>query len=159
MPILAILVRHAKPLALDPTQKLSDSGKEMQKTVNAHLKNELQIEPTELWTSPVLRAVETAQIIAEAFNLVPQQEIALGELEMFDELEITNKLKEMPDESTVILVSHAPQIMRLATYWTGDQVFSGAPATSSALFLEFPSKVEPGKARFIRHVTYSDIVQ
>lgn len=157
MAILVLLVRHAKPLMLDTAQSLSETGKEMQKKVNAYLKNELLIEPTEIWTSQIPRALETAQMIGKEFNITPKEEIALGELEMFDALEITNKFKEIADESTIIIVTHAPQIMRLATYWLGYQMFTTQPPTSSALFLEFPSKVEEGKASVVRFVTYSDI--
>lgn len=153
---LAILVRHAKPLELDPAKKLSDSGKKMQATVNAFLK-ELEIEPTEIWTSPVLRAKETAELIGRDFNKSIQEEPALGELELFDEIELNLKLKELPDESTVIMVSHAPQIMRLATYWIGMQYFALPPPTSSALFLVFADGVDPGRARPVRFVTYSDL--
>ena len=159
MAILTILVRHAKASLLDTTQKLSDSGKDMQKMVNSHLKNELQIEPNEIWTSPILRAKETAELLGQEFGLVPQEEIGLGELELFDELAITNRLKEMPDESTIILVSHAPQIMRLASYWVGTKLFEEPPDTSTAVFLEFPRKIEPGTARFVRMVTYLDIAR
>ncbi len=129
----------------------------MQKKVNTYLKSEFQIEPTEIWTSPILRAKETAEMIGKEFNLTPKEDISLGELEMFDDLEINNKFMEIADESTIIIVTHAPQIMRLATYWLGQKTLTSQPPTSSALFLEFPGKVEQGKATFVRLLTYSDI--
>lgn len=129
----------------------------MQKVVNAYLKNELGIKPTHLWTSPVLRAYETAQLLGEDFNLVPQEEAALSEQETSSEVELTQKLNEVPNKSCVILVSHSPQIVRLASLWAPDAAPSGTPPTSSVLFLEFAGPVQPGGARFIRIVTHSDI--
>lgn len=129
----------------------------MQKAVNTYLKNELGLQPTHLWTSPVLRAYETAQIVGEAFKLAPEQEIALSELEASSEVEITRKLQEVPDKSCVILVTHSPQIVRLASLWAKDAAPIATPPTSSALLLEFGGSVQPGSARFIRLVTYSDI--
>lgn len=155
MAVLAILVRHAK--ALDEEKTLSETGIMMQKKINAFLKKEIQIEPNELWTSPVVRATQTAALIGDEFGLTPKQEFALGELDMFDEFEITQKMAELPDESTVIIVTHAPQIMRLSTYWSGAQNFAGSPPNSSAIFFEFPGKVIPGTAHMVRFVSYSDI--
>ena len=158
MAILTILVRHAKAMVNDDAvQVISNSGRMMQEKVNRYLKR-FEIQPTELWTSPVLRAKQTAEMIAEEFDLKAQEELTLGELEMFDEYEITQKLALVPDESTIIIVTHGPQIMRLATYWLGNRLFQGQPATSSALFLEFPDGVKPGEAKFIRLINYSDIM-
>ena len=87
---------------------------------------------------------------------MPKQEFALGDLEMFDETEITDKLAQIPDESTVVLVSHGPQIMRLVTHWTGMRMYKSLPPTSSATLIEFSGKVQAGKAKFVRLITYSD---
>jgi len=153
MAILAILIRHAKP---DLEGKLTDSGRQMQKKVNAFLKS-LEVAPTQIWTSPILRARETAEIVTQDFGVSAENEMALSELELFDEQEITNKLAAMPDESTVILVSHGPQIMRLTSYWVGAHILPGSPPTSSATIIEFPGKVGQGKATFVRQINYSDL--
>ncbi len=113
------------------------------------------VQPTEIWTSPVVRAVETAELIGNAFAITPQQEVALGELEMFDELEVTNHLATVADGSTIILVSHAPQIVRLTSYWLGGRAYSSSPPTSSATLIEFPNSVAPGKGQFVRLISYS----
>ncbi|MCE5293569.1 MAG: histidine phosphatase family protein [Chlamydiales bacterium] len=156
MSILVLLTRHAKPLAQDISQRLSESGKEMQKVVNSHLKNDLQIEPSAIWTSPILRAKETAMLIGEEFALEPQEEMALSDV-AFDELEITEKLAHLPDESTIIMVSHAPQLMRLATYWMGSQAYGQTPPTSSVLLIELDYPVIAGNAKIVRFITYSDL--
>ncbi len=153
MAILAILIRHAKP---DLEGKVTESGRKMQKKVNDFLKS-LEVAPTEIWTSPITRAKETAALVGEVFNVQPKEDFALSELELFDEMEITAKLAEMPDESTVIMVSHGPQIMRLASYWLGAHILPGAPPTSSATIIEFPGKVQEGGGVFVRQITYSDL--
>ncbi len=153
MAILAILIRHAKP---DLEGKVSESGRKMQKKVNEFLKS-LEIEPTEIWTSPITRAKETAALVGELFGKEPKEDFALSEVELFDELEITAKLSEMPDESTVIMVSHGPQIMRLVSYWIGAHILPGSPPTSSATIIEFPGKVQEGKGTLVRQITYSDL--
>ncbi len=155
MAILTILMRHANTKSEGVHQILSESGRKMQAKVNAYLKA-MGIEPTQIWTSPILRAKQTAEMIGQEFGITPQEEWALSD-DLFDEIETSNRLFEMPDESTIILVSHAPQIMRLSTYFMGGQVFGATPPTSSAAFIEFQGKVKPGKGRFIRLVTYSDI--
>lgn len=129
----------------------------MQKVVSAHIKDELGIRPTHLWTSPVLRAKETADIVGEVFGLKPQQEAALGEQKIGCESEITQKLQEVPDNSCVMLVSHSPQIVSLASYLANQSL--ATPPTSSVAILEFANKVEPGLGRFVRLVSYSDISQ
>lgn len=157
MSILVILVNHAKSLDGASTNALSDSGKKMQSRVNAFLK-ELEVVPTEIWTSPTLSASETARMIGKEYGQEPKEIETLGELEMFDEVMINEELKELPDESTVIIVSHSLQMMRLATYWLGYRYFAEAPPASSGLFLVFRQKVGPKGADIVRFVTYADLM-
>lgn len=158
MTILAILVRHAtaapSPNDPDGIQRITNSGRKRQETVNSIMKD-YEIQPTEMWSSPVTRAQETAEIIGKAFNVTPETEVALGELEMFDEAIVTSRLSEVPDESTIILVSHAPQILRLSTYWIGKRIYGTSPPTSSATLIKFTHKVEPGKGEFVRIIAAS----
>ncbi len=154
---LIILARHAKADVSDSSQKLTESGRKMQLALIDNLKK-IGITPNAIWTSPLLRALQTAAMFGDAFGIDPKEELVLGEQEMFDEMEITNKIKEMPDESTLIIVTHAPQILRLATNWTGTQFFKGTPPTSSALFLEFGNVVAPGKAHFVQLITSASIL-
>lgn len=162
MSILVILVHHAKSLEGGQAYGLSDEGKKMQSKVNAFLK-ELEIAPTEIWTSPALSASETARMIGREYGQEPKEIDTLGELEMFDEVMINEQLKEMPDESTVVIVSHPLQMMRLASFWLGYQYFAEAPPASSALFLVFrqkagPQKVGPNAASIVRFITYADLL-
>ena len=158
MSTLVILIRHAKAeVSKGPVQNLTESGRMMQSKVNKYLKK-FGIVPDAIWTSPVPRARETATMIADTFEIMPKEELALADAEMFDEAEITQKLSELPDRSTVILVSHGPQIMHLATYLLGSRQLQSQPPTSSALFIEFDDKVEEGKGRFTRMITYSDLL-
>lgn len=157
MSILVILLHHAKTVDNSVANALSESGKKMQSRVNAFIK-ELEVTPTQIWTSSLLAASETARMIAREYNQEPIELEVLGELEMFDEAMINEQVKELPDESTVLIVSRALPLMRLASYWLGYPYYAGAPPASSALFLVFKNKVGSKEAKLVRFVTYEDLV-
>lgn len=66
-----------------------------------------------IWTSPIIRAKETAQILTEAMG-IEQAEIkeflATGDLD-----ELLQELQAEPDEFAVVCVGHEPSM----SYWTG----------------------------------------
>lgn len=123
--------------------------------MNRYIKQRL-ITPDLIWHSPFKRAVETAEIIGQDFGITPEEELALGEF--FDEDELLQKLPSPDKNLCIVMVGHGPQLMRLATYFTGFQCYPTSPSASSALVLDFPEKIGQGLADFIYYFTTEDLI-
>lgn len=79
-----ILVRHARPVRMEgaegqPDPPLGDVGSTQVKALGAHLSREMV---SSVYTSPLLRARETAEILARPFNLDPVVDANLSELHL-----------------------------------------------------------------------------
>jgi len=137
----------------DSLAPISESGRAVQKEINAYLRAKGYV-PTQIWHSPVLRAQQTAELIGEDFQVPLQPELSLSEY--FDELDILNKLAQAPDNSTIFLVSHGPQLFRLSGFLIGYTLLKSPLQNSSALVLEFQDKVVAGAARYVELFTSHD---
>lgn len=137
----------------DSLAPISESGRAVQKEMNAYMKS-LGLAPTQIWHSPVLRTQQTAEMIAEDFPAPLVPELSLSEV--FDEYDIVNKLAQVPDQSTIFLVSHGPQLFRLSGFLIGYTLLKSPLQNSAALVLEFTGKVQAGDASYVRLITYHD---
>ena len=112
-----ILVRHAA--ASERTDGVSDEKRYLtsegrvffRKTARTMLKN--GIDPSLILTSPLLRAVQTAEILAETLSysgpLVVTDELAPG----FDILALQKLFNEYPSVNELVLVGHEPDFSSL----------------------------------------------
>ena len=115
--------RDAPGVTTDAERALTPEGRiRMRRNVNG-LKR-LKVSIDEIWTSPLVRARQTAEVLAEgyALNTAIQEEAALepgGEVAT-----LVQRLCERPLSSRIALVGHEPYLGELATYlltglWTG----------------------------------------
>lgn len=126
----------------------------MQQKIDAFLLR-LNIKPDQIWHSPALRCQQTAEVMGEDFSVVPQPEFSLSE--MFDEIDIVNKLAEVPSGSTIALITHGPEVVRFSTFCVGKSVMKSLPLHNSGVAIEFTDKVASGKGRFVRLISIDDI--
>ena len=106
-----IAVRHAKAKTegyADPDlYPLSEEGKEVQKQAALKLKN-AGYTPTKIYCSPLLRAVQTADIISTLFDVPYSQEPALGP--EFNGETLLARLPPTDSNQTILFVGHAPTL-------------------------------------------------
>ena len=99
-----------------------------------------------LATSPLTRAVQTAEIVAEAYDglrLEHADSLATGDGQAFLEW-----LGECGPEEVVAAVGHEPHMSDWAAWMlTGGWHDFAVVKKGSAMLLEFPSSLEPGTAR------------
>lgn len=115
-----------------------------------------KITPDLIWHSPFKRAEETALIIGQDFGITPKEELSLGEF--FDEDDLLQKLPPIDKNLCVFMIGHGPQLMRIATYFTGMQCYQSSPQSSSALTVEFEDHIGPGKAKMISYFSMEDLI-
>jgi phosphohistidine phosphatase len=110
-----------------------------------------------LATSPLVRAVETAEMVAEAFDGVKPCKI--------DELKpgkpvkgVLQWLQGQAADATVALVGHEPQLGLLVSWLlSGEQRAFVRPKKGSACLLEFEGKVKAGSAVLLWLLTASQM--
>lgn len=136
-----VLVRHAEAVdshhvASDAVRYLTDGGRRTARRVGAALV-ERGVVPTRIYTSPLVRAVQTAEILAAAADLDGPVEVwpplaggttaqALGVLDN----------GHIEDAETVLLVGHEPSIRTMAGHLTGLGRFPGF-RTSGACVIRY----------------------
>lgn len=150
----AIFIRHAKPLssgfADDSERPLSNEGKATQRLSAQKLK-ELGVSPKHILTSPLLRAIETAEIIAEELGGCPiVKESALGE--DFNADELLKKIPGPSSEETLIFVGHAPTLAAFIHQLVGKAVLQGGLSKSAAVIVDFEEEPAFGSGLFIQHI-------
>lgn len=109
-----ILIRHGKAeprgtVVSDEKRQLIPKGIEKLNEdlpyLRIHLKNRDNVL---IWTSGIRRAKETAEIVSQVFDIkkiYTQEFLETGEYKA-----MVKKLKEMPEEATIIMVGHEPDL-------------------------------------------------
>jgi phosphohistidine phosphatase len=90
----------------DEARPLSANGRERTQAIAKALKKNRRPVFTEIWTSPLQRARETAEIVGRVFGVAVQDcaELACGA----DLERLQNALRRRPDADDVLLVGHEP---------------------------------------------------
>tara|TARA_B100000963_G_C22426145_1_gene579961 strand:- start:200 stop:682 length:483 start_codon:yes stop_codon:yes gene_type:complete len=118
------LVRHAHAADFQPDSKrpLSAKGKKQIERISSALQGKGLIEPSVIWHSPYLRAIETATLLHEGLGLSVGLETVDG-ITPFDD---PSKIAERIDSSTedIMVVGHEPKLSSLTSLLlSGSQSF------------------------------------
>jgi phosphohistidine phosphatase len=122
--VQVVLIRHAEgvveTLAVpDPTRYLSVTGRHQARELGEHLRRR-GCAPTAVWTSPLVRAVQTAELVIAGmvWDGVPiaQPELApTGEVRSIERL-----IRDGAESDVVLVVGHEPGLSALAGVLSGD---------------------------------------
>lgn len=114
-----LLVRHAiaedfASSGRDFDRALTEEGRRRMTRAARGLRT-LDVEPTVLLASPLLRARQTAEILGRRFDLAPStwDALACG----VDHATLTAELDERHPGGTVVLVGHEPDLGELLSFW------------------------------------------
>jgi phosphohistidine phosphatase len=136
--VLLVLVRHAHAGSRDPIhysddtlRPLTDKGRSTQLRISQYL-HECDIVPTTIFSSPWLRAIQTAEILAQAFPDATEPPIVECPL-----LAATPNLRaiaravgKQSDQATLAFVGHEP--------WLGQFAAALLTGSASAMELDVP---------------------
>ncbi len=100
----------------DYTRKLTDKGVERTQAAGLAL-IKLNVKPMRIYTSPRLRARQTADILAEALGTAPEarDEVNFG----FNPRLIPTLLNDIPNDAAVMFVGHEPDLSITVEALTG----------------------------------------
>lgn len=140
-------MRHAdaksSSLYQDADRPLSEKGIREQAQVISKMKERSHI-PDAIYCSPLRRAIETAELVSQEFELSPQILEELGDFSNVDFL--ISKLMLLESNSNLI-IGHAPQLAELVERLTGKNPTQSFE-TSGYFHLIFQENLSPGKAIF-----------
>ncbi|MGD9896355.1 MAG: phosphohistidine phosphatase SixA [Candidatus Methylacidiphilaceae bacterium] len=145
--MIVYLLRHAtasREASTDAERKLTKRGRHEAQVAGKAL-HRLGVEPDFIWSSPLLRARQTAEIVAEAFG-------ASSVLEIKEELENDNStqkilalLKPLPNDSQVILVGHMPSLSEHLAALLGAATPENLPLDKGGVACVHLDELRPGK--------------
>ncbi|HZP58713.1 MAG TPA: histidine phosphatase family protein [Opitutaceae bacterium] len=111
------LVRHADAVAEqeDTRRPLSTRGRAECARLVAFFQRNGALHPVQFWHSPLLRALETARLLAEGLKLDAALVETPGLRPEDDPVEIVTRIEEMNTKMDLALVGHEPHLSALAT--------------------------------------------
>jgi phosphohistidine phosphatase len=141
----------------DADRPLTDKGKRKVRRAAAGLK-QLDVRPSHMLTSPLIRAVETARLLHVTF--------AVGSpLQLVDELlpdappeKMISLLHDLPPGSCVLCVGHEPHLGMTASMLLSGRLSGAFPLKKAgACLIELPLPAKSGRGRLIWWLTPSQL--
>ena len=120
------LIRHAEAIdetleLRDPMRHLTTHGRVQATSLGDRLRW-LDCTPTAIWTSPLVRAVQTAELVATALESKLIVEVKPGLAPGEPSRAILAAVKALPADAVVLLVGHAPGISAIGTLLLGAEL-------------------------------------
>ena len=119
------LIRHGIAIPKDTPGLISDASRELtpdgmeKMRRNARALRKIGLNLDTVWTSPLIRARQTAEIVADLFDPKPPVEVVrdLGPSGHFEELLI--RLQQRKGADTIAMVGHEPSLGEFACFLIG----------------------------------------
>ncbi|WP_433928004.1 phosphohistidine phosphatase SixA [Sorangium cellulosum] len=125
-----LIIRHGQ--AVDDAPDLGDAGRwltgkgrKVTRRVAKWLAKQKDRCPAVIWTSPLVRSVQTAEIIAEAAELTDEVSVVAELSPSRDTAEILRLLAQHQGAQPLALVGHEPSLSALVTSLVGDIGWTG----------------------------------
>ncbi len=128
-----LLMRHGETAssgyAADDLRQLTPRGKLMQKIMAQRLE-EMQLIPVKIYSSSLIRAVESAEIVGEILGIEVEQTPALG---LDFNKEVLFDLIEMHFPKSLLFVGHMPTLPQFLNALVGKKVLNAMKQSSLAI--------------------------
>ncbi|THJ23327.1 MAG: phosphohistidine phosphatase SixA [Nitrospira sp. CG24E] len=129
----------------DGDRPLTERGKQRVREVGAGL-NRLGLQPTHVWSSPLIRAIETAKIVHRSLHLRPAVQVVEALLPDAPPDRLLSILHDLPPESCLLCVGHEPHLGRVASLLlTGKPTQAFPFKKAGACRIELVAPVKPGR--------------
>ncbi len=118
------LIRHANAVVNDGRDEyrhLSPLGRDQARALGDRLRWH-DCEPTHIWTSPLVRAVQTAELVISTLAVLTPIETVPELAHSGAPEEIVAALEAMPEDSLVMLFGHQPTITMIASLIANSQL-------------------------------------
>jgi phosphohistidine phosphatase len=129
----------------DADRPLTEYGAKRVRQVVAGL-NRLDVQPTHVLSSPLIRAIETARIAHRLLRVGSAMHIVDELLPDAPPNRLLSILHKLPPESRVMCIGHEPQLGMAASVLLSERVSASFPLKKAgACLIELPIQVKPGQ--------------
>jgi phosphohistidine phosphatase len=134
--VQVFLVRHAEAadetLALrDPHRPLTPHGRDQARQLGDRLRWHDCV-PALVWSSPLVRAVQTAELVLANLHLEVVVEIVPDLAPDGDVRSVVAAIRALPPGAIVLLVGHEPNLSAIGELLTGDPAFAALDKAEAA---------------------------
>ena len=122
------LVRHAEAIpetvaVRDPHRSLSVVGRTQARALGDRMRWH-DCAPTHLWTSPLVRAVQTAELVAQGMHCeLPIESVPALAPDGLPR-DVVAAIKGLPENTSVVIVGHEPGLSAIGALVVGDPAFA-----------------------------------
>ncbi|MBI5315377.1 MAG: phosphohistidine phosphatase SixA [Nitrospirae bacterium] len=146
-----ILLRHGIAVerdewkGTDGDRPLTEKGKQRVREVAAGL-SRLDVQPTLVWSSPLIRALETAKIVHRSLQVRSAVQIVDALVPNAPPDRLLSILHDLPPESCVLCVGHEPHLGMVAAVLLAGKPSEAFPfKKAGACLIELSVPVKPGR--------------
>ena len=146
-----VLLRHGIAVerdeweGLDGDRPLTEQGATRVAQVAAGL-NRLDVQPTHVLSSPLIRAIETAKIVQRSLRVRAAMRIVDELLPDAAPHRLLSILHNLPPESCVLCIGHEPQLGMVASVFLSGRVSASFPLKKAgACLIKLSIPVKPGR--------------
>jgi phosphohistidine phosphatase len=117
------LVRHAEAVdetlvLRDPYRHLTAHGREQARSLGDRLRWHDCV-PTRIWSSPLVRAVQTAELVLSNLTCEAPVEVVCDLAPDGNLRDLVKSVRELPDDAAVMLVGHEPALSAIGALFVG----------------------------------------
>jgi len=106
----------------------------------------LDVRPTHVFSSPLIRAIETANIVHSSLHVCPAMHVVNELLPDASPHRLLSILRKLPPESCVLCIGHEPQLGMAASVFLSGRVSTSFPLRKSgACLIELSLPAKPGQ--------------
>ena len=145
-----VLVRHGSAVerdeweGSDADRPLTERGAKRVAQVAAGL-SRLDVQPTHVLSSPLIRAIETAKIVRRSLRVRPAVQIVDALLPDAPPNRLLSILHDLPPEACVVCIGHEPQLgMAASVFLSGRATPSFPLKKAGACLIELSVPPKPG---------------
>jgi phosphohistidine phosphatase len=138
--VQVFLVRHAAAVPetvelRDPDRHLTPEGRTQARSLGERLRWYDCI-PTQIWSSPLVRAVQTAELVASGMRCMQPVEVVPALAPDGDIRSVHTALRAQPELAAVLVVGHEPSLSALGALVLGDPTFESLAKAQAARIVD-----------------------
>jgi phosphohistidine phosphatase len=138
--VQVFLVRHADAVAetvtvRDPHRNLSATGRAQARALGDRMRWH-DCTPTHVWTSPLVRAVQTAELVCGGLGCELPVESMPALAPDGSPRDVVAAVRALPSTSAVLLVGHEPSLSAIGALLVGDPQFASLAKAEAVRILD-----------------------
>lgn len=135
-----VLIRHADAIdetleLRDPARHLTAVGRKQARDLGERLRWH-DCAPSQIWTSPLVRAVQTAELVAAGLQCTTAVEVIPALAPGESPRVVAAALATLPADAIAILIGHEPELSGIGALVTGNAAFPGLAKAESARIVD-----------------------